>query len=484
MKYRSDGLQKRVSKSALKRRKHRQIFSNAFLKLLRRTCRLMAVIAGIPAAGLITAAFYLGSILPDTYYLEDPSAFALSQYRILEPVSQEENTVQTLVSSADAESEAEKMQGSITGKDTGQTIEYTLMLGGIIPVKTVMAVESEARYVIPSGSVFGLKMLTDGAVIASLSPVETSSGTVCPAELAGLQSGDIILSANGQKINSFDTLTSVISAAGESGQAVQIVYSREDIQKETTLTPVQTTDGNWLAGMWVRDSSAGIGTITFYEPYTGCFAALGHGVCDADTGVLLPLQWGEVCGATVMGVSRGVTGTPGELQGAFLDSAFTLSALLGKDGVISSGTVLQNLSCGLIVQADNNLALSGIGSSARQAMVEVCPRQEVHTGEAKILSTIGGTQPQLFDAQIEKVSFSDDGTSRNMVIRITDPELIAATGGIVQGMSGSPILQGGKLIGAVTHVFVSDPERGYGIFAETMLDALDDTVEQKRQDEY
>ncbi len=480
MKYRSDGLQKRVSKSALKRRKHRQIFSNAFLKLLRRTCRLMAVIAGIPAAGLITAAFYLGSILPDTYYLEDPSAFALSQYRILEPVSQEENTVQTLVSSADAESEAEKMQGSITGKDTGQAIEYTLMLGGIIPVKTVMAVESEARYVIPSGSVFGLKMLTDGAVIASLSPVETTSGTVCPAELAGLQSGDIILSANGQKINSFDTLTSVISAAGESGQAVQIVYSREDIQKETTLTPVQATDGSWLAGMWVRDSSAGIGTITFYEPYTGCFAALGHGVCDADTGVLLPLQWGEVCGATVMGVSRGVTGTPGELQGAFLDSAFTLSALLGKDGVISSGTVLQNLSCGLIVQADNNLALSGIGSSARQAMVEVCPRQEVHTGEAKILSTIGGTQPQLFDAQIEKVSFSDDGTSRNMVIRITDPELIAATGGIVQGMSGSPILQGGKLIGAVTHVFVSDPERGYGIFAETMLDALDDTVEQKK----
>lgn len=480
MKNRSDGLRKAASKAAGKRRKHRQIFSNAFLKLLRRTCRLMAALAGIPAAGLITAAFYFSSVLPDTYYLEDPTTFALSQYRILEPVSQEENTVQTLVSSADAESEAKKMQGSITGKDTGQSIEYTLMLGGIIPVKTVMAVESEARYVIPSGSVFGLKMLTDGAVIASLSPVETASGTVCPAELAGLQSGDIILSANGQKINSFDTLTSVISAAGESGQAVQIVYSREDVQKETTLTPVQTTDGSWLAGMWVRDSSAGIGTITFYEPYTGCFAALGHGVCDADTGVLLPLQWGKVCGATVMGVTRGVTGTPGELQGAFLDSAFTLSALLGKDGVISSGTVLRNLSCGLIVQADNNLALSRMGSNAQQAMVEVCPRQEVHTGEAKILSTIGGTQPQLFDAQIEKVSFSDDDTSRNMVIRITDPELIAATGGIVQGMSGSPILQGGKLIGAVTHVFVSDPERGYGIFAETMLDALDDTVQDKK----
>ena len=159
----------------------------------------------------------------------------------------------------------------------------------------------------------------------------------------------------------------------------------------------------------------------------------------------------------MLGVTRGVTGTPGELQGAFLDSAFTLSSLLGNDGVISSGTVLQNLSCGLIVRADNSLALSGTGAQAKQAMVEVCPRQEVHTGEAKILSTIGGTQPQLFDAQIEKVSFSEEDTSRNIVIRITDPELIAATGGIVQGMSGSPILQDGKLVGAVTHVFVSDP---------------------------
>ena len=480
MKTRSAGLRQRAAKTGTKRKKHRQIFSNAFLRLLRRTCQLLATLAGIPAVGLIAAAFYLNNALPDTYYLEDPSTFALAQYRILEPVAEQQATVQTLVGTVDPEAEAEKMQGSISGKEDGQSIEYTLMLGGVIPVKTVTAVQSEARYVIPSGSVFGLKMLTDGAVVASLSPVETASGTVCPAELAGIQSGDIILTANGQQINSFDTLSSVISAAGENGQPVQITYSRDNTEKQTTLSPVQTTDGQWLAGMWVRDSSAGIGTITFYEPYTGCFAALGHGVCDADTGVLLPLQWGSVCGATVLGVTRGVTGTPGELQGAFLDSAFTLSSLLGKDGMISSGTVLGNYSCGLIVRADSSSILSTSGIQTEQAMMEVCPRQEVHTGEAKILSTIGGTQPQLFDAQIEKVSFSDDDTSRNIVIQITDPDLIAATGGIVQGMSGSPILQNGKLVGAVTHVFVSDPEKGYGIFAETMLDALDNTVEESK----
>ena len=192
--------------------------------------------------------------------------------------------------------------------------------------------------------------------------------------------------------------------------------------------------------------------------------------------MLLPLQWGEICGATILGVTRGTAGSPGELQGAFLNSSLSLSGTLGKDGVISSGTVLENLSCGLIGQANG----SGLTTSD-QEMVAVCPRQEVHTGTAKILSTIGGTTPQLFDVVIEKVSYTDgaDSSSRNIVLKITDPVLLAATGGIVQGMSGSPIIQDGRLIGAVTHVFVSDPSKGYGIFAETMLEAMDKTLEKQ-----
>ena len=450
-------------------------FSRRFLKLLRRTVRVFAVLLSIPVIALLGAVLYFTAALPDTYYVDDSENFSLSQYRIITPIQREEEpaAVSVLVSMTDAQKEAEKLENSLSGD--GKTTRFQLMLGGVIPVKTVVVVETDERYVIPSGSVFGLKMLTDGAVIAALSPIETASGTLCPAERAGLQAGDIILSANGEQVDSYDTLSSVISVAGQNGDKVRITYSRDGKQSETLLSPVQALTGEWLTGMWVRDSSAGIGTITFVDPSSGCFAALGHGVCDADTGVLLPLGWGEICGATILGVTRGTAGSPGELQGAFLNSSLSLSGRPGKDGVISSGTVLENLFCGLIGQVNGD----GLALSAEQEMVAVCPRQEVHTGTAKILSTIGGTTPQLFDVVIEKVSYTDgaDSSSRNIVLKITDPVLLAATGGIVQGMSGSPIIQDGRLIGAVTHVFVSDPSKGYGIFAETMLDAMDETME-------
>ncbi len=445
---------------------HSKRISERFIRLLRRLFRTAAIAVGIPAVAAIAVTAYLCAALPDTYYLENPDAFRLSQYKILTPISETEESVPVLLGTA------EKIKDNplyLTDTENPKTIRYTLKLGGLIPVKTVSAVQSETRYVVPSGNVFGLKMLTEGAVVAALAPIESTSGSKSPAKEAGLKAGDILLTANEEKIQSFDLLSSVIQLAGESGEEVKLTYSRDGKTHSTSLSPVQTSDGSWLAGIWVRDSSAGIGTITFFEPNSGCFAALGHGVCDTDTGVLLPLQWGKVCGAAVLGVTRGIPGTPGELKGAFLDSAFSLSERLGKNGVISSGTVLQNLSCGLIVRADG---FSGILSS-EQELTPVCPKQEVHTGEAKILSTIGGRTPRLFDAQIEKVSYSEEDSSRNLVIQITDPDLIAATGGIVQGMSGSPILQNGRLVGAVTHVFVSNPEKGYGIFAETMLNSLE-----------
>lgn len=456
-------------KRKLARKKRR--FSRRFLRLLRRVARGMALAAGIPALALIGAVSYFQAALPDVYYTEDPQAFSIRQYRILDVVSAEEEVVPALIGTADAEKEAEKLAESL--KEAGETSRFSLRLGGILPVKTVSVVQTETRYVVPSGNVFGLKMLTEGAVVAALSPVETPSGTVCPAQQAGLQAGDIILSAGGEEIDSFDALAAAVTAAGESGEELAVVYEREGEEYTAGLSPALSADGQWLLGVWVRDSSAGIGTITFYDPGSGCFAALGHGVCDADTGVLLPLQWGKVCGATVLGVTRGSAGSPGELEGAFLNSAFSLSGLLGKNGLVSSGTVLQNLPCGLMVRADGD----SLVRAADNQMLPVGAAQEVHSGEAQILSTIGGSEPQLFSAQIEKVSYSEDEPSRNLVIRITDPALIAATGGIVQGMSGSPILQDGKLVGAVTHVFVSDPEKGYGIFAETMLAALDEAAD-------
>ena len=194
--------------------------------------------------------------------------------------------------------------------------------------------------------------------------------------------------------------------------------------------------------------------MTFYDPVTGAFGGLGHGVCDVDTGDLMPLGSGEVVQASILDVVPGTAGSPGELRGSF-SSGF------------SAGILLKNTTSGVF----------GLLRTApvRSGPVEVCPRQEVVAGPALILATLSGNEPAVYSIEIERVSYTDGSASKNMVIRVTDPNLLAITGGIVQGMSGSRILQDGRLVGAVTHVFVNDPQRGYGIFAENMIDELDGT---------
>ena len=218
------------------------------------------------------------------------------------------------------------------------------------------------------------------------------------------------------------------------------------------VVPVKAaSDEVYRCGIWVRDSSAGIGTVTFYDPSTGVFGGLGHAVCDVDTGGVMPLAEGQVVPVSIHGVQKGEAGTPGELQGSFLTT-------------LSCGELRKNTETGVYGVLNRNPA------AGREA-IPICLRQEVKEGPVQILTTISGTEPALYDAVIEKVSLGDHTPTKNLILRITDPELLSKTGGIVQGMSGSPILQDGKLAGAVTHVFVNDPTRGYGIFAENMLDA-------------
>ena len=235
-----------MRKLKLKRKKRR--FSKAFLRLLRNIARGAALAIRISIAiALIGAAAYFEAALPDVYYAEDPSGFSIRQYRVLTPVAEEaeEEAVPVLVGAADAEKEAKKLEESL--QSDGETSRFSLLLGGVIPVKTVVVCETDTRYVVPSGNVFGLKMLTNGAVVAALSPIETSSGTSCPAQQAGLQAGDIILSAGGEAVDSFDTLSAAIEAAGESGRELAITYERDGATLETALTPVQSADGK-LAG--------------------------------------------------------------------------------------------------------------------------------------------------------------------------------------------------------------------------------------------
>ena len=325
----------------------------------------------------------------------------------------------------------------------------TLSLFGAIPLKTVRTVNVETRSVQVCGTPFGVKMFSDGALVVAFSDQYTNLGTENPAKEAGLKLGDLIVSAGGHAVRSNEELTQAITDAA--GNAIPVVYQRDGVQHTTMLTPMQdASTGAYRAGLWVRDSSAGIGTMTFLDPLNGTFAGLGHAISDTDTGADITLLSGEIVPVVITGCVSGTTGSPGELRGEFSAAA--------------AGTVLANDSTG--VYGEYLAAMTGQSCPVMQT-------QEIALGDAEIWTTISGSTPRAYSVRIEQVNMTSSDPNRNLLVKVSDPELLAATGGIVRGMSGSPIVQNGRLVGAVTHVLVSDPTRGYGIFATTMLEKAD-----------
>ena len=399
-----------------------------------RTVSLFAAIITIAVMGFVT---YLNYEIPDSFYVFDTKNFSMKQL-------------------PSVQAESGPQQESRAGTSTSLSRETPLKLLGVIPIKSTYLHQVKEQYVVPCGTPFGLKMLPDGVVVVGLNPVESSTGTTYPAKEAGLRKGDVILAANKAAVSSNQQLTERIRMAG--GRAVSLTIRRDGMEMTVVVTPVKSVaDGEYRCGIWVRDSSAGIGTVTFYDPATGVFGGLGHAVCDVDTGETMPLSSGEVVPVHINGVQKGQVGTPGELQGSFLSS-------------FSCGTLYLNNETGVYGTLAKNPA---VGTNA----VPLCLRQEVKEGPAQILTTVEGTIPALYDIVIEKVNLGDNTPTKNMIVRITDPKLLELTGGIVQGMSGSPILQNGKLAGAVTHVLVNDPTRGYGIFSENMLGNCEKVLE-------
>ena len=319
---------------------------------------------------------------------------------------------------------------------------------GVFPMTSASVRMVDTVTVIPCGTPFGIKLYTEGVLVVGLSDVDAPGGRYNPARAAGLKTGDVIVSVYGTPLSSMQQLSAAVENCG--GRTVDLRVRRDGVEFDVHFSPAFSVSENcYKAGIWVRDSSAGIGTMTFYDLQTMRFAGLGHAVCDADTGQILPISSGEAVRARIYEVVPGRSGVPGELRGGF------------EAGVIGPLTV--NGSTGLYGRLEEKPAYA--------TPVPVAMRQQVHTGAAVMLTTIEGTTPKSYDIEIEKIRYTD-GEGRHMIIRVTDPDLLAAAGGIVQGMSGSPILQDGRLIGAVTHVFVNDPKRGYAIFAETMLDTL------------
>lgn len=376
----------------------------------------------------VQMAFYY-SVLPDNFYRSERTGFKVSAYHGL---------------SAEEKDGAISAAAAIDGG--GGKTEMTVMLYGFIPIKDVTVSYVNSPKLIPSGEAFGLKMLTDGVMVTDYGTVEGAISLSSPAKEGGLLLGDVIISANGVKISSGDELTKAVQL--NSGRTDLTVLRGEE-RISVSLTPAKSkTDGLYKLGVWTRDSCAGIGTITYYDPVNSSYGGLGHSVCDADTGKVLPLSRGETVPVSINSVIKGLNGCPGELCGTFLPAAAT-------------GSILMNTDCGIFGES------YGIPD---EAAVPLGLKQEVEIGEATILTTLEGSDPKPYTVMIEKVNFNSDSAVKNMVIRVTDKELLAKTGGIVQGMSGSPIIQNGKLVGAVTHVFVNDISRGYGIFAENMYD--------------
>lgn len=325
-------------------------------------------------------------------------------------------------------------------------------LFGILPVKAVSVRTVPNLKVYPGGQPLGVKINTKGVLVVALSDIDGVKGKISsPAAASGIEIGDSIIKIDDQNIKSSEDVARIVNAS--EGKEISITVQRNNKMIEKNIRPVlSNTDNKFKIGLWIRDSTAGVGTLTFYDAKTKRFAALGHPITDVDTGIMLKVNSGQIVSSSIISVKKGEKGNPGELRGIFVDEENEL------------GKVIDNTQCGIFGTAQDNL----INSKFNKPM-EIALRNEIKEGPAKIITTIHGEEPKMYDIEIEKLLPQEEAGPKSMIIKITDKELLQKTGGIVQGMSGSPIIQNGKLIGAVTHVLINKPDIGYGIYIEWML---------------
>ena len=305
--------------------------------------------------------------------------------------------------------------------------------------------------VIPVGNIAGVKLYTSGVLVVGMSEVEgEDSKTYKPYENTGIEEGDTIVKINDNLISSTDDLIEKVNMS--KGEEVEIEYIHDEETKECSITPVKTSEEEYKLGLWVRDSAAGVGTVTFYEPSTQSFGALGHGITDIDTGDLLNIASGEFVTAKVLNIKKGEDGNPGKIQGTVEEQE-------------TIGKITKNTEFGIYGKIQD---LSSLNIDKSKEM-EVALRDEIQTGKATILCSLDNETVKEYEIEITKIYKDNNYDNKSMEIKVTDEELIEKTGGIIQGMSGSPIIQNGKFIGAVTHVLVNSSTEGYAIFGDLML---------------
>ncbi|WP_107725338.1 SpoIVB peptidase [Desmospora activa] len=339
---------------------------------------------------------------------------------------------------------------TVLTKQLGQS-HLTLRLFGKLPFKQMMVEVLPDVRVIPGGQSIGVKLKAKGVLVVGHHMVKHAKPS--PGEKADIRMGDMILEMNDKRITSVGEIGPIVDQAGQAGKGIEVLLQRGDEQKRTTLFPERNTrGGNYHIGLYVRDSAAGVGTLTFYDPLKKRYGALGHVITDVDTGKQIQVGGGKIVHSNVTSIQKGANGDPGEKRAIFFK----------EDQVL--GSIVRNTPFGVFGQMEKKPK-----QGLYQEPVPVALAEEVQEGPAQILTVVQGQKVERYDIEIVHLIHQKFPATKGMIIKVTDPQLLNQTGGIVQGMSGSPIIQNGKLVGAVTHVFVNDPTSGYGTYIEWML---------------
>lgn len=413
-------------------------------------------VCGILFVAVLCAVYFLPAMqsysnIPNEIYIQRGTQKAID---LGLPVKADLESTGVISLSGETLAEATGMQSPlvIDSVDNGDaTIELSLFG---LPIKQVKVNVSDEVMVMPGGQSIGVTLYTKGALVVGITGIEMENGASAnPAREAGMLPGDVIVSINGTKVENADHVSKIVD---EFEGTLDVVVDREGRTLDLKVSPVvDYKDGKMRLGVWVRDSTAGVGTLTFIDPSNKWFGGLGHAICDLDTGSVLSVKEGEIYYSEVIQINKGENGIPGEIKGYFSSASGNMGLIHKNTEYGIYGTLYDSVDIG-----------------AFSKPIPVARRDEVRLGPATILSTIDHEGIKEFDCEIIKVNDQNAPEQKSLVIRITDEELLEKTGGIVQGMSGSPIIQNGMLVGAVTHVFVNNPTKGYGLFADWMLQQM------------
>lgn len=330
-------------------------------------------------------------------------------------------------------------------------INLSVNLFDKIPLKQIDVDVIKKSKVIPLGNAIGLKLYTKGVMVVGMSEIEDENkNKFKPYENTGIEEGDMIIEVNEKTVENTDELIKTVNESN--GEEIEVKYIRDEETIATSIIPAKISENEYKLGLWVRDAAAGVGTLTFYEPETGNFCALGHAITDVDTGEIVNIANGELMSTDIVSITKGQKGVPGQIK-----------------GTIENGNQLGNVEKNTALGIYGNITQVNKLNISSEDEMEVALREEIQEGDAQIICQLEDGKKEKYNIKIEKIYLSNSYDNKSMLIKITDDRLIEKTGGIIQGMSGSPVIQNGKFVGAVTHVLVQNPTEGYAVFADMLI---------------